>query len=620
MNDGLARRTWADSRSHWREALAFHLLMQLAAAAFFTPIVTWIARRLVLSSGEPVISNFDIAAFALSPTGGVFILVIAALSVSLLLAEFAGLSFIADRAIARRPVTLTSTIAYVAQSLPRLILLSTRVCLRLVLLALPFAAAAGLVWLTMLHGHDINYYLAEHPPEWRRAKLIAAMLAVGYALLAAWQLARWLYAVPILVTEGVMPRRALAASVVLTQGRVGRIVMRLVFWWVMLTVAAAAITWLCRQVSDAGLDWAGLDVYRVLPLVAVYLAVTLLGGFLYGSVGLTGHQFLVTRMYAEQSSPERRHTPVAAEVTEERSRLIARPVLLGLVALALVGLGTTAFLVSRLDLEGDAEITAHRGAKVSAPENTLASFRAALDAGADYVELDVQQTRDRQVVVIHDGDLMRMGDDPRKVGELTLEEIEAIDIGRKYDAKFGGEHVPTLQQVIDLVRGRARINVELKYNVPDPGLAPAVVELLRRNDFLDQVVITSLDYAALKEIKRLEPRLRTGHIVTAAIGNVLRTEADFLSLNSARAAASLVRRAHATGKEVAVWTVNDPEVMLRMIERGVDNVITDDPALLVRVLRERRALGKAEILGLRLRVLFSRPPRGVTDPDAVETL
>ena len=69
-----------------------------------------------------------------------------------------------------------------------------------------------------------------------------------------------------------------------------------------------------------------------------------------------------------------------------------------------------------------------------------------------------------------------------------------------------------------------------------------------------------------------------------------------------------------------MWTVNDPEVMLRMIERGVDNIITDDPALLVRVMRERAALSKAEILGLRLRVLFDKPPREVTDPAAVEPL
>jgi len=133
-------------------------------------------------------------------------------------------------------------------------------------------------------------------------------------------------------------------------------------------------------------------------------------------------------------------------------------------------------------------------------------------------------------------------------------------------------------------------------------------------------VITSLDYAALKQVESIEPRLRTGHIITASVGNVLRTQADFLSLNAAQATPSLVRRAHRAGKDVAVWTVNEPEVMLRMIERGVDNVITDDPALLARVMRERAALSPAEILGLRLRVLFSRPPRAVTDPAAVDPL
>jgi glycerophosphoryl diester phosphodiesterase len=213
-----------------------------------------------------------------------------------------------------------------------------------------------------------------------------------------------------------------------------------------------------------------------------------------------------------------------------------------------------------------------------------------------------------------------MGGDPRRVADLTAAEVATIDIGRKRGPQFAGEHAPALEEVIDLVRGRMKINIELKYNVPDPGLAPAVVELLRREDFIDQVVITSLDYSALKQVKSLEPRLRTGHIVTAAVGDVLRTEADFLSLNSAKATTSLVRRARASGKEVAAWTVNDPEVMLRMIERGVDNIITDDPALLVRVMRERAALSRADILGLRLRVLFDKPPRAVTDPAAVEPL
>jgi glycerophosphoryl diester phosphodiesterase len=381
-----------------------------------------------------------------------------------------------------------------------------------------------------------------------------------------------------------------------------------------------AITWACRQVTDGALDWAGIDVRRVLPLVALFVAVTIIGSFLYGGLHLGGHQFLVTRMYAEQRAPERRHAPALEPAGETRARRIGRPAVFAAVALLALAPISAAFLVMRLDLKGDALITAHRGAKAVAPENTMAAFKAAMDAGADFAELDVQHTKDRQIVVLHDADFMRMGGDPRRISELTAAEVAAIDIGRKYVPPFSGEHAPMLEEVIDLVRGRMKINIELKYNVPDPGLAPAVVELLRREGFIDQVVITSLDYAALKQVKILEPRLRTGHIVTAAMGDVLRTEADFLSLNSAKATSSLVRRARAVGKEVAVWTVNDPEVMLRMIERGVDNIITDDPALLVRVMRERAELSKAEILGLRLRVLFDKPPRAVTDPAAVEPL
>ena len=301
MSEWLLARTWADFRLRWRQSLALHLALQLLGFAIFAPLVTWVVRRIVLASGEPMISNFDIAAFVLSPAGVVFVLVVAALGIGLLLAEFAGQSWISGHAIARRPVTLASTIAFVLRRLPALIVLSTRMFLRLLLLALPFLAGAAFIWFVMLGGHDINYYLAEHPPEWRRAILLAVVLGAGFGLLAAWQLARWLYAVPILVFEDVTPAQALETSARMTRGRLTRIVPPLALWWLLLAAATVAITWVCRQVSDAGLDWAGIDFRRVLPLVALYLVVTLVGGFLSGGLLLGGHQFLVTRMYAEQS-------------------------------------------------------------------------------------------------------------------------------------------------------------------------------------------------------------------------------------------------------------------------------------------------------------------------------
>ena len=363
-----------------------------------------------------------------------------------------------------------------------------------------------------------------------------------------------------------------------------------------------------------------MDVQRVLPLVALYLAVALIGAFLYSGLQMAGHQFLVTRMYGEQRDPGRWVVPATLELDDHSARRLAHPAIAATVVLVVLVLGTGWFLATRLDLEEDVSITAHRGASMFAPENTMAAFRAALDAGANYVELDVQHTRDGRIVVIHDRDFMRVGGDPRRVGDLTTDELATIDIGQRFGAGFAGERAPLLEDVIELARGRMKINVELKYNVPDPGLAPAVIELLRRENFLDQVVITSLDLAALRQVEGIEPRLQTGHIVTAAVGDVVRTPADFLSLSSARATPSLIRRAHAAGKEVHAWTVNEPEVMLRMIEAGVDNVITDDPALLARVIRDRQALSPPEMLGLRLRVLFGSTPPELTDPAAVEQL
>jgi len=358
----------------------------------------------------------------------------------------------------------------------------------------------------------------------------------------------------------------------------------------------------------------------VLPLVTLFMAVTISVGFLYSMLQFAGQQFLATRMYAERRESPLWLGPQSQASAQTQSRRLGRPLVLGLLALAGLMAAIGYFLIGRLDVREDVLVTAHRGASLRAPENSMSAFREAYEAGTDFVELDVQRTRDGAIVVIHDGDLLRMAGDARKVKDLTLVEIQGLDIGVKRAPQYTGERVPTLAQVIEYARGRFRINVELKYNVPDPALAAAVVALLREMDFLDQVVITSLDHGALRQVERIEPGIETGLIVTAAVGNVLKTDSDFVSLNSARASTALVTQAKGARKQVHVWTVNRPEVMLRMIERDVDNIITDDPATLVRVMRERNGLTPQEQVGLRLRVLFTESPPELQDAAAVPVL
>jgi glycerophosphoryl diester phosphodiesterase len=610
----------ADLRRGGRQALWFHLFMQLAGFAVIAPVVTLSFRAVLAASGDGLVSNFDIAGFLLSPVGACVAVVMLVIGATLLFAELAGLTYIAAQALAGRTATLGGTLACLLQRLPALAVLAWRVGARLVLLAVPCVLIIAIGWFGWLNQYDVNYYLARKPPEWQWLLRMAALLGAAYALLVAWLLARWLFALPALLARPEAGASgALAESWRLTRGRLAAILGPVLAWWLLMVALLVALLWLGRLLAAAGFAWAGLDLRRVLPLVSLCVAVAVIANALGSWLAVTGHQFLVTRRHAELTGQVSRATPAAGDGGRSARQLALRAVA-AVVGLAVIAAAGAWFALARSDSKDPIEVTAHRGASAVAPENTLAAFRAAIDADADWIELDVQRTRDGRILVLHDADFMRVGSDPRKVGDVMAADLATIDIGAWYGDAFRGEHPPLLDEVIALARGRCRINIELKYNTPDKSLAPAVVELLRRERFIDQVVITSLDHAALQQVERIEPRLQTGHIITAAIGNVLSSQADFLSLNAARATVLLVWRAHRAGKRVHVWTVNTPEAMLELAARGVDNIITDDPGLLARVRSQARRLEAHEILGLRLRALLGRPPRELADPDAVKPL
>ena len=176
--------------------------------------------------------------------------------------------------------------------------------------------------------------------------------------------------------------------------------------------------------------------------------------------------------------------------------------------------------------------------------------------------------------------------------------------GSWFAPEFSSERIPTLQQIIDAARGRIKLNIELKYTWSDPALAEKVGNIIQRNGFASDCVVSSLNFPALTEIKRAFPELTTGFIVLQAVGNLSRMEADFLSISAARATPRLVRDAHRRGREVHVWTVNDLSNALSMIEMGVDNIITDEPLDIRSLLEEWNELSDSEKIALMLRNLI----------------
>jgi glycerophosphoryl diester phosphodiesterase len=240
-------------------------------------------------------------------------------------------------------------------------------------------------------------------------------------------------------------------------------------------------------------------------------------------------------------------------------------------------------------------VTAHRGFSGKAPENTLAAFRAAIDAGCDMIELDVHLSRDNQVVVIHDDTLERTTNGRENVADQTHAELMRLDAGSWFDPRFSGEKLPALAEVLSLARNRILVNIELKKGKNFPytmeALADRTLREVEMADMSDQVLFSSFDPAAIDRIREKNPLLPVALITNkpwvkpeeAGGGKVYPTlNCRITVLNEGN-----IRLAHAGGIRIHAWTVNTQEEMKKAIALGVDGIITNHPDRLIRILKEK---------------------------------
>ncbi|MDQ0878680.1 glycerophosphoryl diester phosphodiesterase [Paenibacillus sp. V4I3] len=227
-------------------------------------------------------------------------------------------------------------------------------------------------------------------------------------------------------------------------------------------------------------------------------------------------------------------------------------------------------------------VIAHRGARGEAPENTLAAFRLGLEQGCDAIELDIHLSKDGEIVVIHDDTLNRTTDINGRVNELTLTELKQADAGRWFHEKYACERVPLLEEVFDLVPANVIINVEIKHSYGRK-IEPALVELMKRKNRMQNVIVSSFDHKCLLFLKLLEPEIKIGLLYDINPGRhiALATGLGFpvysLHPKHTRIVGEDVRDAIAQGLRVFPYTINDEERMAELIDYGVSGIITDYP-------------------------------------------
>lgn len=240
-------------------------------------------------------------------------------------------------------------------------------------------------------------------------------------------------------------------------------------------------------------------------------------------------------------------------------------------------------------------VIAHRGFSGAAPENTLAAFQKAIEIGSDMIELDVQLSKDGNLVVLHDENLERTTNGRGRVVDSTLQELKKLDAGSWFGEQFSGAKIPTLSEVLDLAKGRVLVNIEIKHpahgQYPITELADQAFEEVKKAGMVNGVIFSSFNPSALEWIKNNEPRVRVALLyhrdwnslpeITAAKGYLV------LNLRHTYLTKTKIAKIHREGMKVNVYTVNSEEELVKFVRWSADGIITNHPHRLIKILKRK---------------------------------
>lgn len=571
-----------DFRRTWPQLILTDFLARVFAIVILAPTVGLLLDVFLSRTATGVVTDVAIVKFLLHPTGLAALLVVGAVSLGMVFAEAGELMVIGFGAVENRRITWLAAFKYAWRRAVVLVQLAGHAFARLLLIAFPFVAALGAVYWFMLRSYDINYYLAQKPPEFLAAMIVAGLLFAVMAIAIVIKIAGWLLALPMVLFEARGGLQALRASEAATTAHRLRIALWLVGWIVAVGLVSVLLTFLASLLGDLLIPHDGSNLARLVAGLSVVLVASGLANLALAVFTTVLFPLLVVRLYRVLAGPGELRPQVAepGSLGERASLRVPGKSILWAAAAALLVIGVAGYLaLSDLDARDRAVIIAHRGGAAVAPENTLAAFERGIADGADWLELDVQEDADGVVVIQHDRDFMRAAGVKLEVWNASQADLADLDVGGFFGPEFSDQRVPTLREALELAKGRAGLFIELKYYGHDRDLEAKVVDLVERTGMESDIVIMSLEYDGLRKTAALRPAWTYGLLNVVSLGDLTRLELDFLALSANAASYSMIRRAQRRGLKVYAWTINDPIQMWVMMSRGVDGIITDRVAL-----------------------------------------
>lgn len=567
-----------------RTLVGFEFVFKLLTVLIAVPLFSGAFKLIMKVTGYSYLTLENVAAFILHPVTLLSLIVLIILMTAYNMFDIATVIIILDQSYQKKKVRIREAVGMSVRRCRELLHLSSLPLAFLTLFLIPFlnlGMASGLITTIQIPEFITDYILKD------KVLLPLCMTAV---LLLAILLVRWLYSLHFFILEGESFQQARKRSGLLGAGKHIRDL-------AVLFVLQAAITFayvlfilvgiLLIVAMNAALGRFLLIKSILASLVWLFIAVSA-AIFMALSTPFSYAGISVLYYARRQERGEEIHS-LKLEALEPAGKKHhgLRFLLGGAAAVALVLAVRFTYGLYRgeynLNIEyvRTTEVTAHRGASVNYPENTMSAFVGAKELGADWIELDVQQTKDGEIIVIHDTNFKRTTGLDRNTWELTYAEVCRLDAGSFFAPDFQGERIPLLSEVIAFAEeNNVRLNIELKPTGHETDFEKSVVDIIREYDFAEECVVTSQVYQVLENVKSYDPQIRTVYVMSLAYGDITTLEAaDHFSVEAANVSKELVGRVHREGKELYAWTVNTRESISRMVEMNVDNIITDNISL-----------------------------------------
>ena len=577
--------------------LVFELLYKFASMAVFKPLLTGVMKLALKAQGLSYLSDETIGTFIRSPLTWFFLLLIVLGMAFFTLFDICCIITCIHASFRKQAMPLLALMRKGLKTSLRVIYQRNIVMILYLLIIIPMTHAL------VISGYITKFTVPQFIVDYIMSHTWLAILYIGFWIYIGLRSFHWIYSLHYFCLENCNFKQARKRSWKLQKNHYWTDLIIVVGW------SAACIgiyygvilfgSWLVSRVNQA---LPTQDLFSSLTLSGISLLMDVCGAlFFCFDLPLFFICISLLFYYRKAAAGERiprvfRDLDNAYRITNTRwvkKIYMYRKRIIALSIVVVIGVNFAYNFADRrgvlhMGLGNPVEVTAHRGYSAVYPENTIPAFKGAIQVGADWAELDVQQTADGEVIVMHDSNLKRTTGLDKEVWQVTWDEIKDLDNGSWFDKKYQTVRIPTLEEVLKVCRGKIHLNIEIKPSGHDKDLEEQVAKLLKKYHMRDTCVVSSLKYDSLRKIKEADDSIETAYITSVSYGNFTNLEyADGYSVESTLLSKGFVNKAQKAGKQIYVWTVNSEERLEKVVGMGIDNVITDDPVMAKELIYEQ---------------------------------